>query len=162
MATEKPFRQLDGIGVNRIWLKPAHSNYSIELPTLLYRQLDGDDNMPDCLGLDHLLIRLVLGDDLHNPLLVVVGVEHLVQPPVPLLLVEELDELVRGQGLRLGDALEQLLNVRPGNGKNRIFSLNSKLNSKNKLTLLYFTFLLRLIPYPEWTQKGSVPQLSNI
>ena len=128
MATGKPFRQLDGIGVNRIWLKPAHSNYSIELPTLLYRQLqvDGDDNMPDCLGLDHLLIRLVLGDDLHNPLLVVVGVEHLVQPPVPLLFVEELDELVRGQGLRLGDALEQLLNVCPGNRKIRIFSLNSK------------------------------------
>ena len=69
--------------------------------------------MPDVLGLDDLWIWLVLGDDLHDPLLVVLGGEHLIEPVVALLLVEKVDELVGGEGLRLGEALEQLLNVSP-------------------------------------------------
>ena len=69
--------------------------------------------MPDVLGLDDLWIWLVLGDDLHDPLLVVLGVEHLIEPVVALLLVEKVDELVGGEGLRLGEALEQLLDVSP-------------------------------------------------
>jgi hypothetical protein len=69
--------------------------------------------LPDGLGLDDLWIRLVLGDDLHDALLVVLRVEHLVQPVVPLLLVQEVDQLLRGERLGLGQALEQLFNVRP-------------------------------------------------
>ena len=69
--------------------------------------------MPDGLSLDDLRVGLVLGDDLHDALLVVLGVEHLVEPVVPLLLVEEVDELLRGQRLRLRQALEELLYVRP-------------------------------------------------
>jgi hypothetical protein len=70
-------------------------------------------SLPDGLGLDDLGVGLVLGDDLHDALLVVLWVEHLVQPVVPLLLVQEVDQLLRGERLGLGQALEQLFNVRP-------------------------------------------------
>ncbi len=70
-------------------------------------------SLPDGLGLDDLWVRLVLCDDLHDALLVVLWVEHLVEPVVPLLLVQEVDQLLRGERLSLGQALEQLFNVRP-------------------------------------------------
>jgi hypothetical protein len=69
--------------------------------------------LPDGLGLDDLWVRLVLSDNLHDALLVVLRVEHLVKPVVPLLLVQKVDQLLRGERLSLGQALEQLFNVRP-------------------------------------------------
>ena len=72
------------------------------------------------------LVWLVLGDDFHNlemvfndffdvedghPLLVVLRVEDLVEPGVPLLLVEELDQLGGGDSVCLADRLEHVVDV---------------------------------------------------